>query len=361
MPRPERFLARVLDVVMISGGALTASQFEFNHLAKSQVDATYIAFSTALALALFTVLGVYQSSGRRSMYRLLGSVSIAWLVDQACCFALLYVLHRIYLVSSLWFLYWTIISGLGLLLVRPLSLGVWKLLARIAIRRPRTTFQISLEPSAMHADVPPIANPVRRAIKRGFDVICTVPLLFVLAPLFVVVALLVRRDGGPITFGHERIGQHGRKFRCYKFRTMVVNADVVLRELLANDPQVRSEWERDFKLKNDVRVTAVGLLLRRTSLDELPQLWNVLRGDMSLVGPRPVTEKELDRYGEEVSYYLMAKPGITGLWQVSGRNDIEYAKRVSLDVLYVQHWSLLQDVVILIKTVGVVMRRNGAY
>jgi len=215
--------------------------------------------------------------------------------------------------------------------------------------------------AAQHAEVLPIANPVRRIIKRSFDVICTMPLLFVLTPLLVIVALLVRRDDGPIIFGHERIGQHGRKFRCFKFRTMVVNADVVLQELFANDLHARAEWEKDFKLKNDVRVTAIGRLLRRTSLDELPQLWNVLRGDMSLVGPRPVTEQELDRYGQDVRYYLMAKPGITGLWQVSGRNDIEYARRVSLDVSYVQHWSLLQDVTILIKTIGVVMRRDGAY
>lgn len=142
---------------------------------------------------------------------------------------------------------------------------------------------------------------------------------------------------------------------------MVVNADVVLKELLASDPQARAEWAQDFKLKNDVRVTAIGRFLRRTSLDELPQLWNVLRGDMSLVGPRPVVEQELERYGTDVRYYLMAKPGITGLWQVSGRNDIDYAKRVSLDVSYVQRWSLSQDVAILVKTIGVVMRREGAY
>jgi lipopolysaccharide/colanic/teichoic acid biosynthesis glycosyltransferase len=140
-----------------------------------------------------------------------------------------------------------------------------------------------------------------------------------------------------------------------------VNADVVLKELLANDPAARAEWQQDFKLKNDVRVTAIGRFLRRTSLDELPQLWNVVRGDMSLVGPRPVVEQELERYGHDVRYYLMAKPGITGLWQVSGRNDVDYAKRVSLDVSYVQRWSLSQDVAILLKTVGVVMRREGAY
>ncbi len=142
---------------------------------------------------------------------------------------------------------------------------------------------------------------------------------------------------------------------------MVVNADQVLKHLLDTDPQARAEWEREFKLKDDVRVTRVGRFLRRTSLDELPQLWNVVRGDMSLVGPRPVIDQELARYGADVDYYLMAKPGMTGLWQVSGRSNTDYATRVSLDVAYVKNWSLLRDITILFKTFKVVVQGSGAY
>ena len=187
-------------------------------------------------------------------------------------------------------------------------------------------------------------------------------LLIVLSPLLAMIAWFVMRDGGPCVFGHTRVGNGGVKFKCLKFRSMVVNADAVLKELLARDPQARAEWERDFKLKKDIRITKIGQFIRRTSLDELPQLWNVVRGEMSLVGPRPVIEKELERYyGDGAAYYLMAKPGITGLWQVSGRNDIDYATRVSLDVSYVTNWSFSNDILILLKTVVVVLRGRGAY
>lgn len=200
-----------------------------------------------------------------------------------------------------------------------------------------------------------------KVLKRMFDVAVGGFLVFMLLPLFAIIALLVAKDGSSAFFGHTRIGQNGKKFKCYKFRSMVPNADKVLKELLAKDPVARAEWEQDFKLKNDVRVTRIGALLRKTSLDELPQLWNVLRGDMSLVGPRPVIEKEIARYGEEAAYYLLAKPGMTGLWQVSGRNDTDYARRVFLDAWYVKNWSLWYDITILFKTVGVVVRRDGAY
>jgi len=197
--------------------------------------------------------------------------------------------------------------------------------------------------------------------KRSFDIVASIVLLVLLSPVFGVIALLVTRDGGPGVFGHMRVGRGGAKFRCLKFRTMVVDADVVLKELLARDPEARSEWERDFKLKNDIRVTKVGRFLRHTSLDELPQLWNVLRGEMSLVGPRPIVEAELERYGSDVRYYLAAKPGITGLWQVSGRNDIDYTTRVALDVSYVNGWRFSTDLLILMRTVGVVLKGRGAY
>lgn len=197
--------------------------------------------------------------------------------------------------------------------------------------------------------------------KRAFDILGASGLLLVLLPIFVVVACFVLRDGGSAFFGHPRVGRGGRSFRCLKFRSMVPKADVVLAELLATNPEAREEWNRDFKLKNDVRVTAVGRFLRKTSLDELPQLWNVLRGDMSLVGPRPVVTSELERYGADARYYLSVRPGVTGLWQVSGRNNVDYATRVALDVTYVKERSTLLDISILLRTFKVVFEGSGAY
>lgn len=198
-------------------------------------------------------------------------------------------------------------------------------------------------------------------VKRVFDIAAALSLLLVLLPLLAVLALLVKHDGGPCMFGHTRVGMHGRTFRCLKFRSMICNADSVLKHLLASDPAARAEWEKDQKLRNDVRVTRFGRFMRRTSLDELPQLWNVLRGDMSLVGPRPVVEKELRRYGDAAVYYLRVLPGITGLWQVSGRNETDYDQRVSLDISYVKNWSFAGDLRILFRTFGVVFGGRGAY
>jgi undecaprenyl-phosphate galactose phosphotransferase len=206
-----------------------------------------------------------------------------------------------------------------------------------------------------------LANPVHRAVKRSFDLLGALILLVLLSPLFAVLAYLVSRDGGPPWFAHTRVGQNGRLFGCLKFRSMVVNAESVLEQLLARDAVAREEWARDFKLRNDPRISPVGRFLRRTSLDELPQLWNVLKGEMSLVGPRPVVEAELARYGDDVDYYLTAKPGMTGLWQVSGRNDVDYETRVYLDAWYVKNWALWSDIAILFKTITVVFGRNGAY
>ncbi|HBQ2175900.1 TPA: sugar transferase, partial [Klebsiella pneumoniae] len=159
----------------------------------------------------------------------------------------------------------------------------------------------------------------------------------------------------------ERVGKNGHKFKCLKFRSMVINSQEVLSKLLENDPVARVEWDTTFKLKNDPRVTPIGRFLRRTSLDELPQLFNVLRGEMSLVGPRPIITDELARYNDEVAYYLLSKPGMTGLWQVSGRSDVDYDTRVYLDAWYVKNWSMWNDIAILFKTVGVVLKRDGAY
>jgi lipopolysaccharide/colanic/teichoic acid biosynthesis glycosyltransferase len=164
-----------------------------------------------------------------------------------------------------------------------------------------------------------------------------------------------------VIYRHWRVGRNGQMFSCLKFRTMVPNADQVLRDLLESDPELQAEWVRDHKLRNDPRVTRLGRFLRRTSLDELPQLMNVLRGEMSLVGPRPVIREELLRYGRNVNTYLAAKPGITGLWQVTGRNDTDYRRRVVLDTYYVRNQNLLLDLYILAKTTGVVLGGNGAY
>jgi lipopolysaccharide/colanic/teichoic acid biosynthesis glycosyltransferase len=198
----------------------------------------------------------------------------------------------------------------------------------------------------------PVFRDAGDITKRTFDAVCALAILVMVSPLLAAIALLVMRDGGACVFGHTRIGRNGIKFKCLKFRSMVVNADAVLKDLLERDPVARAEWERDFKLKNDIRIT---------SLDELPQLWNVVRGEMSLVGPRPIVEAELQRYGKYASCYLMTKPGITGLWQVSGRSDIDYTSRVSLDVLYAMNQSFAGDVGILFKTIGVVLHGRGAY
>jgi UDP-galactose-lipid carrier transferase len=200
-----------------------------------------------------------------------------------------------------------------------------------------------------------------RILKRAFDVAVSVVLIIFLSPILIYIVLKITCEGGAPIYSHERIGQSGRKFRCLKFRSMIVNSNEVLKNVLATNPEAKAEWEKDFKLKNDPRITPIGHFIRKTSLDELPQLWNVLKGDMSLVGPRPVVEAELERYGDDVDYYLMTKPGMTGLWQVSGRNDTDYATRVYLDTWYVKNWSLWYDIAIMFKTINVVLKRDGAY
>lgn len=197
-------------------------------------------------------------------------------------------------------------------------------------------------------------------IKRAFDVCASLFLLLLAAPLFVVIGLLVALDGGPIIYRHARVGKGIRPFDCLKFRTMMLDADGCLQEYLSYHPQAKAEWVRDQKLVFDPRVTPTGKFLRATSLDELPQLINVLRGDMSLVGPRPVTSAELSHYNRHVSEYASVLPGITGLWQVSGRNDLSYERRVELDCEYVRQHTLFMDFKILLRTVGVLLSRRGA-
>jgi lipopolysaccharide/colanic/teichoic acid biosynthesis glycosyltransferase len=198
--------------------------------------------------------------------------------------------------------------------------------------------------------------------KRAMDIAIAGTALLVAAPFFLVVALMVRADGGPAFFAHPRVGRLGRVFGCLKFRSMVVDSQARLDALLAADPAARAEWEATRKLKNDPRITRIGRFLRATSLDELPQLINVLKGEMSIVGPRPVTAAELERhYGAAAAHYLSVRPGITGLWQVSGRSETTYDQRVALDVAYVSQPSLATDLRILVKTPLAVLSRRGAH
>lgn len=200
-----------------------------------------------------------------------------------------------------------------------------------------------------------------RFFKRTFDIVCSLSLILLLSPVLVYLGYRVRQDGGPAIYSHPRVGRYGKIFHCYKYRSMKINSQEILQQLLATDDNARAEWEQDFKLKNDPRITPVGNFLRKTSLDELPQLFNVLKGEMSLVGPRPIVTEELSRYKDDVEYYLMTRPGMTGLWQVSGRNDVDYSRRVYFDAWYVKNWSLSVDIIILLKTVREVLFRNGAY
>jgi exopolysaccharide production protein ExoY len=217
------------------------------------------------------------------------------------------------------------------------------------------------ESSDVHESSKVSAGELGGRRKRIFDIVGASGLIVFLAPVMIAVAFAVwiGRSGSTI-FGHPRIGYGGRKFKCLKYRSMVANSSEVLRRHLLENPAARAEWAETRKLRDDPRVTRIGKQLRESSLDELPQLFNVLRGEMSLVGPRPITDEEASLYGSDFSFYKRARPGITGLWQVSGRSDCDYETRVKLDVTYVSNWSLSLDVRILIRTVGVVLRKEGS-
>jgi exopolysaccharide biosynthesis polyprenyl glycosylphosphotransferase len=207
-------------------------------------------------------------------------------------------------------------------------------------------------------------DETRQIKKRLFDIAFSSAALLCLSPVFLIVSLLikVKSPNGPIFFGHQRIGKDGKFFRVYKFRTMVPDAEKRLKELLDKDEEARKEFEQDFKLKNDPRIiSGVGHFLRKSSLDELPQFFNSLIGNMSVVGPRPIVEDEIEKYGKYAKKLLSVKPGVTGLWQVSGRNDIDYSERVSLDMEYIDNNTLVLDLKIIIKTVQVMIFRQGAY
>jgi lipopolysaccharide/colanic/teichoic acid biosynthesis glycosyltransferase len=216
-----------------------------------------------------------------------------------------------------------------------------------------------LEGDAATAEFPAGTLPGAFA-KRALDVCFSIAVfpfaLFAGLPI----ALLVMLDGGQPVFRHERIGRNGTPFHCYKFRTMVVDADDRLRALLEQNPAAHREWRERFKLESDPRVTPLGWLLRKTSLDELPQIWNVIKGDMSWVGPRPIVREELPRYGMHLPAYLACRPGITGLWQVNGRSDTTYGERIAFDVDYAQRASVWLDLKILALTIPRVLTAKGS-
>lgn len=204
--------------------------------------------------------------------------------------------------------------------------------------------------------------PGPRMTKAFLDLSLTLVVGTLLLPLIGIIAILVKLDSpGPIFYGQIRLGRRARPFIAWKFRSMVIDADAALVEYLQQNPEFQQAWEQDQKLKKDPRVTRVGRFLRRTSLDELPQLWNVLRGEMSLVGPRPIVDEEIWRYADKFELYAKVLPGITGLWQVSGRNNVSYDERVNLDAYYVRNWSVWLDVYILVRTIWVVLIGDGAY
>jgi lipopolysaccharide/colanic/teichoic acid biosynthesis glycosyltransferase len=206
---------------------------------------------------------------------------------------------------------------------------------------------------------PGLMSPFRQAVKRIFDVIVAPLLLGLLLPIWLIVSLMIMLDGGPLFFARERVGRGGRAFKCFKFRTMVPDAARVLGQVLECHPEAHDDWVRTQKLPNGPHTTWIGDLLRVTGIDELPQLINVLRGDMSLVGPCPAVQQELrEHYKDESFYYLLVRPGLTGLWQISGRNCTSYEQRVYLDSWYVRNWSLCSDIVILLRTMPLMVSDN---
>ncbi len=200
-----------------------------------------------------------------------------------------------------------------------------------------------------------------RPAKRAFDVLSAALLLAFVAPLMLILYALVSLDGGPAIFAHRRVGEGGRTFSCLKFRSMHTDAAERLQDILLNDPQARAEWAKDHKLRRDPRITPLGRFLRASSLDELPQLFNIIRGEMSVVGPRPIVQAEVVRYGARFESYRRTRPGLTGLWQVSGRNNVDYRRRVAMDVLYARRSSFLLDLKIVMMTIPAVLLSKGSY
>lgn len=205
-------------------------------------------------------------------------------------------------------------------------------------------------------------RPVGGIAKRSFDIVAVLLFIVGVAPPLIGCAFLVyAKSGGPVLYRQRRIGFGGREFTCLKFRTMVVDAERTLREHLAKHPKAMHDWQHNHKLRDDPRITPIGRITRRASLDELPQLFNILKGDMSLVGPRPIVAEEIGKYREHFSLYASARPGLTGLWQISGRNDTTYAQRVAYDVEYLREWFFMRDIKIIFVTIAHVISGNGAF
>lgn len=223
-------------------------------------------------------------------------------------------------------------------------------------------FPLAGQPGSMVPVAAREASSPGRKAKRCFDIAAAASALIILLPLLLTLALSIwLLLGRPILYSHPRLGKDGKKFRCLKFRTMVKDGDAVLRNYFLSNPEGRIEWETTRKLRQDPRVTPLGRILRLTSADELPQLLNVIRGDMSLVGPRPITEDEMSHYGAVIQDYVRTRPGLTGLWQVSGRNDLSYETRVALDQHYLLNWSFWLDLQIIFRTIPAVLRSTGTY
>jgi exopolysaccharide production protein ExoY len=229
--------------------------------------------------------------------------------------------------------------------------------AQLAPRAPRHPHRVT-DPQLIA-----LSRAANGGLKRALDVFASACGLLFLSPALLTVMLLIKiSDGGSMFYGHKRVGRHGALFPCWKFRTMTPkNGAEILKAHLAANPEAAREWAETQKLRDDPRVTPIGGFLRATSLDELPQLWNILVGEMSLVGPRPITREELDRFGRARRFYLLVRPGLTGLWQVSGRSRLGYDQRVELDRRYLQEWSFWNDLKLLISTVRVVLTRDGAF
>lgn len=226
---------------------------------------------------------------------------------------------------------------------------------------PRLVAAHVQSPAAKPLQIPQTV-PVGGAAKRALDIFLVILAIPLLLPLILGLVIILRiKDPGPLLYGHRRIGFGGREFSCWKFRTMVVDGDAVLERHFRSNPAAEAVWKEQRKLVDDPRVTSIGAVLRKLSLDELPQLLNVLKGEMSLVGPRPVVQAELDHYGASARHYLTARPGLTGLWQISGRSDTTYAERVRLDRFYVANWNLWQDLRIIFMTIPAVVMSRGAH
>lgn len=205
-----------------------------------------------------------------------------------------------------------------------------------------------------------IRKKVYKLIKRMFDIFASFLAIIFFSPIFLLIAILIKFDSkGNVIYKHKRIGKDGKYIYLYKFRSMYVDADKRLKKLLKK-PKIRKEWEKNFKLENDPRITKVGKILRKTSLDELPQLFNILKGDMSIVGPRPVIDGEIEKYESKKDKFLSVTPGLTGWWACNGRSDIEYEERIKLELYYVDHCSILLDIKCILKTVVAVFKKSGA-